>query len=238
MVQGACQAVFAPPRVGTTELLAPAWHTHVLVGSMLAVTAAGVALPQVAPPSRAAASPLAATYLTLALVNLGLLGFVCRVGLERNILARLFSQRRSGAHGLLVDVAWGAALALAIVGAENLAQWLLGLPESLAAHALMPHSASEKLAWVFLGALIGISEELVYRGYLQRQLAGLSGWLPFGVVAQALLFGIAHGEQGGWAVARFAVYALGLGWVAAARQSLLPCVLGHVAIDLLAGIGS
>jgi uncharacterized protein len=237
MVQGACQVVAVEPRpVAATSLLAPAWHTRLLVALMLAVAGAGTALGQIAGPTAVVVSPVATTYLALSTVNLGLLFYACRVGLERNILARLFSQGRYDASRLLADLACGAGAALALIGAENALQWLLGLPESVSAHALLPHSAGEKLVWVLVATLVGFSEELVYRGYLQRQLAALAGWLPFGVIAQALLFGIAHGEQGGWAVARFAGYALGLGWLSIARKSLLPCVLGHVAVDLFAGL--
>jgi len=39
-----------------------------------------------------------------------------------------------------------------------------------------------------------------------------------------------------WAVARFAVYGLLFGWVAARRQTILPCVLAHVALDVYAGV--
>jgi uncharacterized protein len=237
MVQGACQLAAIEPRpVAATAALAPLWHTRALVALMLVVAAAGTAFGHVAGAPGGVVSPGITTYLPLSIVNLGLLLYVCRIGLERNILARVFSQGRYDAPRVLVDLGWGACVALALIGTEKTLQWLFGLPESVAAHALLPRTAGEKIAWVFVAALVGLSEELVYRGYLQRQLAALSGWLPFGVVAQALLFGIAHGEQGGWAVARFAGYALGLGWLAAARKSLLPCVLAHVAVDLLAGL--
>jgi uncharacterized protein len=237
MVQGACQIVAVQPRPAVaTSLLAPPWHTRLLVALMLLVAGAGTALGHVAGPTAGIVAPVAGTYFALSIVNLGLLLYTCRIGLERNILARLFSQGRYDGARLLADLACGAGAALALIGAESALQWLLGLPESVSAHALLPHSAGEKLIWVLIATLVGFSEELVYRGYLQRQLAALAGWLPFGAVAQALLFGIAHGEQGGWAVARYAGYALGLGWLAIARKSLLPCVLGHVAVDLLAGL--
>jgi len=237
MVQGACQLAASETRpVAAISALAPPWHTRALVALMLLVAAAGTALGHDAAPLTQG-SPLATTYLPLALVNLGLLLYTCRIGLERNIFADVFSQRPHDApRALVVELAWGAGVALALMGTEKTLQWVLGLPESVAAHALLPHTVAEKLAWTLVAALVGFSEEVVYRGYLQRQLSALSGWLPFGVVAQALLFGIAHGEQGSWAVARFAGYGLGLGWLAAARKSLLPCVLGHVAVDMLAGL--
>lgn len=226
----------APPHADAIALLAPPWHTRALVGLMLIVAAAGLALGQGARPAAGATSVVATTYLPLALVNAGLLLYVCRVERGRGLFARLFSQGRYDARRVATDLACACGVAVALIAAESGLQWLLDLPESVAAHALLPHTVGEKFAWVLVAALVGFCEELVYRGYLQRQLAALSGSLPFGVVAQALLFGIAHGEQGGWAVARFALYGLGLGWLAVARKSVLPGLLGHSAVDVLAGL--
>lgn len=121
-----------------------------------------------------------------------------------------------------------------LILAENSLQTRWGMPESTAAHALLPTTASAHVAWFCVAALVGLSEELVYRGYLQRQLGAASGQPLVGIVAQALLFGIAHGEQGPWAVARFAAYAVALGGLAAARKSLVPGILCHVALDCYA----
>jgi membrane protease YdiL (CAAX protease family) len=112
------------------------------------------------------------------------------------------------------------------------------MPESLFAHALLPNLPGEKAGWALLSVVIGGSEELVYRGYLRQQLQALSGsgWLA--VLLQALLFGIAHGAQGQWAVARFAVYGALWGWLAQRRRSIVPCVLCHVGLDVYAGLAS
>jgi hypothetical protein len=47
---------------------------------------------------------------------------------------------------------------------------------------------------------------------------------------------MAAGEQGAWAVGRFAIYALVLGWVAVTRKSLIPWVVCHVTVDCCAGL--
>ena len=218
------------------RLLAPLWHTRVLVGLMLVVALTGAIVAQVAQTSRAVTSPIASLYLPLTIVNLGLCAYVCRVGLERSLFAQLFSQGRYDGRRLLADLAWAGAFTFALIRAENGLQLAFGLPESAAAHALVPITAGEKSVWALVAALVGFSEELVFRGYLQRQLAALSGSVLFGVAAQALLFGIAHGEQGAATVARFAVYAFAFGWLSVARKSLMPCVLAHVAIDWCAGL--
>lgn len=241
MVQRACHE--APTRdLGsrwrqTAGLLAPAWHTRALVALLLAVAATGLLLDPALLQAPSTHLPVVRAYVPLVLANLMLCAYASGVGLKRNLLLELWGRSRAGKRAWLLDLAAGVGLALALVAAESSLQRLLGLPESLAAHALMPRSLGEKLAWVAVAAVVAFTEELVYRGYLQRQLTALSGWLPLGVLAQALLFGIAHGEQGAAAVARFACYGFVLGWIVAWRKSLLPGVLAHALVDWFAAAG-
>jgi len=224
--------LLAPPAA-----LAPLWHTRALVLLLLTGAALGSALAPQAAVATDHASRLAGCYLPLLVMNVSFLLYVSRFGLARSIFGDLLGTRRDLTVGALGNLAWGAALVIGVLAAENLLQSLIGFPDSAAAHALVPSSGIEKLCWLGLAAVVGLSEELVYRGYLQRQLAALTGRLGLGIALQALLFGIAHGQQGAWAVARFAVYALAFGWVAARRRTLLPCVLAHIALDLCAGLG-
>jgi membrane protease YdiL (CAAX protease family) len=76
----------------------------------------------------------------------------------------------------------------------------------------------------------------VYRGYLRVQLGAFTGRPSLGVLLQALLFGIAHLEQGAANAARLGIYGIGLGAVARWRRSLLPVIVCHVAIDVLSGL--
>ncbi len=90
--------------------------------------------------------------------------------------------------------------------------------------------------WAAVAVSVGFCEEVVFRGYLQRQFEGFWGkpWLAVGL--QALLFGVAHGEQGASAVARAALYGVGFGALARWRRSLLPGVLCHAWTDLASGL--
>jgi uncharacterized protein len=216
--------------------VAPYWHTRALVLLLLAVAATGTALEARPELAAGSATQLGARYLPLLVVNLSLSLYVLWFGLRRGVHWQLFGIGR-GTGSALGDLAWATALAVGVIGAENALQTLLGLPESAASHALVPASGVARLCWLGLVPVVGLSEELVYRGYLQRQLAALTGQVWLGVTLQALLFGVAHGEQGGAAVARFALYGLAFGWVAQKRRTLLPCVLCHVALDIAAGFG-
>jgi uncharacterized protein len=236
MVQVACQRADAQPStIDRARLLAPLWHTQTLVALMLAVAVTGTVRGTEAQAIAAAPASWSA-YVPLMIVNAGLSLYVVRVGLPRSIFGALFSQGSYDKRRLLGDLASAGVLAVLLLTAENGFQALLGVPASTAAHALLPATFGARLAWFWVAALVGLSEELVYRGYLQRQLGAMSGQVPFGIVVQAMLFGIAHGEQGPWAVARFALYAVVLGWVTTARRSLLPSVMCHIAIDWYAAL--
>jgi membrane protease YdiL (CAAX protease family) len=212
----------------------PAWHTQLLLCLLLVVPVAGICLGSKATPD-ATSSKLASAYLPLLLVNVGLVAYVARCGLGRSIFWQLVGERPR-ARSLLVEGAWALGLLAALIAAENLLNSLQVLPESVAAHTLVAASPLEKACWLIVAVAVGFSEELVYRGYLRQRLTTLTNSASFGVCAQAMLFGVAHGEQGSWAVARFALYALGFGWVAYRRGSIWACALCHVALDAYAGL--
>jgi membrane protease YdiL (CAAX protease family) len=179
---------------------------------------------------------LVGSYVPLLLVNVALLLYAGGVGLRLPVFRPLVG--RIGAPALGRALAWGTALTAFVLASEGVLQTWLGMPESLTAHALLPRGLGEKASWVVLATLIGCAEEVVYRGYLRRQLTALSGNRAFAVLMQALLFGVAHGEQGPWAVARFAAYGIAFGYVAERERSILPCVVCHVGLDVYAGLAA
>jgi len=203
-------------------LLAPL--TSVLVG------------PPPTPFTSSGQAQLTQLYLPLLLVNAAFVAYVSRLGLGRSIFWQLFGQRFREPGQVLADVSWGLALAGALLAFDAMLQYLAGWPESLASHALLPQTTGAKLCWLGLASLIGLGEELVYRGYLQQQFTALTGSVAGGIVVQSLLFGIAHGEQGPLTVVRFTGFALALGCMARQRRGLLGVVACHCALDLYAGL--
>jgi uncharacterized protein len=93
------------------------------------------------------------------------------------------------------------------------------------------------IVWSALSVSAGICEEVVFRGYFQRQLTAISGSPGLAILVQALLFGIAHGYQGVGAVTRIVVYGLALGLLAQWRGNIRAGILAHAAWDILAGLG-
>jgi membrane protease YdiL (CAAX protease family) len=101
---------------------------------------------------------------------------------------------------------------------------------------LLPKDATESVLWVAVSIAAGVSEEIVYRGYLQRQLWALGGSLPLAIVFQSLIFAAGHAYQGWRAAAITGVYGLGFGLLAAWRRSIIPGAIAHTFIDLIGGL--
>ena len=221
---------------GTCHELAPRWHTALLVTLMLAVAVTGTILMlrgDAVPGAAGAVGPGFTAYLPMIVVQLGLVVYVVRVGRSRTVLVELLGRGWGRPARALVDGLLAAALWLVILGGELAWRAAFGAHAAL---AMLPRSLGEKLGWVVVATVVGVSEEIVYRGYLQTQLAGFGKHIAIGISAQAVLFGIAHAAQGGGAVVRFAVYGVLFGLLAFKRQSLWPGILCHVWTDVASGV--
>ena len=82
----------------------------------------------------------------------------------------------------------------------------------------------------------GFCEELIYRGYLQRQFTALTHSVAGGIVLQAIAFALSHGYQGWRFVLLIAVLAAMLGLLANWRRSLRPGMIAHALQDGITGI--
>jgi membrane protease YdiL (CAAX protease family) len=229
----------APQRHSCDRELAPAWHTAVLVGVILLVAGSGALLTYYRPSSplvSVGASRIASIYLPAIAAQWGLVVYVCRVGRGRSRLASLlgessWSARQAAADLGLASMAWLAIMAINAVTAKNLP---IGTAASLA--SILPRTPREHLAWVPFAVSTGFCEEVVYRGYLQRQFRTFLGHTGLAVLLQAALFGIAHAHQGGSAMVRVAISGIALGALAEWRRSLRPGILGHAWTNLASGL--
>jgi membrane protease YdiL (CAAX protease family) len=105
------------------------------------------------------------------------------------------------------------------------------------ASRLMPRNLTEALAFVALVGTVSLCEELLYRGFafaVFKELGG--GSASVAVVGSSALFAAGHLYQGRRGVA--STFVLGL-LLAGARNwsgSLLPSIVAHMAVDLVAGL--
>jgi len=102
---------------------------------------------------------------------------------------------------------------------------------------LAPANGREIAAWALLCLIVGFSEELVFRGYLQRQFIGWSrGRVAWGVLASAVIFGGAHAYQGVRSMVLIAVFGALFSVLAVYRRSLRAGMIAHSWHDLIFGL--
>ncbi|HLW52970.1 MAG TPA: CPBP family intramembrane glutamic endopeptidase [Candidatus Angelobacter sp.] len=82
----------------------------------------------------------------------------------------------------------------------------------------------------------GFFEEVIFRGYLQRQIGNVSGRIWVGITASAVLFGAAHGYQGWRMMIVIAVFGAFFGILAHFRRSLRPGIIAHAIQDAYSGV--
>jgi hypothetical protein len=101
---------------------------------------------------------------------------------------------------------------------------------------LAPVTGLEMILFLVLSISAGICEELVFRGYLQQQCARLGGGVWVGVVVSALVFGGAHGYEGVAGVLLISAYGAMFGVLALWRRGLRTGMIAHAWHDTLSGI--
>jgi membrane protease YdiL (CAAX protease family) len=238
--QGACQALGHETELQLKEgALAPRWHTATLVALMLAVAITGTLLQRHGSPpvsvAPAVGSRFLSQYLPILSVNWGLLLYVSRLFRTRNALPDLLEAHWQSWARAAVDLTLALGACLVILLLQVLYTRHFGVGRSAAVSALLPSTGAERLSWVLVAVSVGFCEEVVFRGYLQTQLAAFTGSASVGIALQAALFGIAHAEQG-WNMAPcIAGYGVIFGVLARVRRSLWPGIASHIAIDLLSG---
>jgi membrane protease YdiL (CAAX protease family) len=101
---------------------------------------------------------------------------------------------------------------------------------------LAPHGALELTLWICMSTVAGFVEEIVFRGYFQRQFSTLlrNAWI--GMLASAAVFGLAHGYEGRQRMFLIFVFGAMFGTLAILRKSLRPGMMAHAWHDSFEGI--
>jgi membrane protease YdiL (CAAX protease family) len=251
----------APPE---TISIAPVWHTVVLIVAILTVSLVGVYRhPGGAGVSAVNRLP---TYGVTALLELVLIGWVAFGVRLRGISIRSLFGKMAGGFGSIVADAgiailfWmGSLMALATLAMMWMSieaaithrpipiptgpsgkTTLPRLPEDQAARAvaqLAPANGKEIACWLLLCMLVGVAEELVFRGYLQQQFtAWTRGAAAGGVVFSAVMFGAAHGYEGARAMFLLTVFGALFSLLALFRRNLRAGIFAHSWHDAIAGL--
>jgi hypothetical protein len=140
-----------------------------------------------------------------------------------------------GSRSITLDILFGAlGFAAANLVAASL-KVALGNTDANTAF-LLPRGLADSTLWVLLSCTAGVSEEIVFRGYLQQQFSRLTRSVSAGIALQTLLFGLVHAYQGPASIAITGSYGLMLGILAWWRGNVRAGVLAHAATDIVGGL--
>ena len=225
-------------RAPARRLLAPWWHTGLLVALLLVASVSG---------SRGR-HPLAShSKLPQYLWNIGWEWFLLAVswlGFRHRIrLRELIGGRWKRSEDLLLDVVyagvfWVIALLVLGTGAKLMHLDQAGKLEALRKQLgfLTPGSGLELAVWFGVSATAGFCEEIIFRGYLQLQFAALTRSMFAGIVLSAMIFGASHGYEGVARMLLIGIYGLMFGMLAWWRRTLRTGMMAHAWHDAISGV--
>ena len=241
--------------------VAPVWHTAALIAFILALSIAGAYRnPGAVDPARVHRLQTYGVTAVLEAVMVGWVAFGLRL---RKIPVRsLFGAVPGNLRSIALDagiaiVFWiGSMSALGTVAlfwmsveaaiTHRLPQMQAGrmIPpspsEQHAVHAVLrlaPSNGTEIACWILLCLLVGVAEELVFRGYLQKQFtAWARGAAAVGVALSAITFGAAHGWEGVRSMFMLTIFGVFFSLLALFRRSLRAGILAHGWHDAFMGL--
>ena len=227
-----------PPAPATdSRLLAPWWHTVLLIAVLLFASLSGTR----------GRHPLAAhsklpQYLWGMTWEWILLAFTW-LGIRKRITLRdLIGGRWASMEDFYLDVVYAGAFwicAMFVLGAGaklfhlDQAAKIEGLRKQLG--FLTPGNRLELTVWFCLSATAGFCEEIMFRGYLQRQFAAVTHSMLAGVLLSAVVFGASHGYEGAARMVLIGLFGLMFGLLAWWRKSLRPGMMAHAWHDAFSG---
>ena len=215
--------------------VAPAWHTVMVLAILLGVSLAGAV--------NHSLSPLGGHlgrlpgYALVMLFEWLIVAFIWFGVSRRDIrMADLIGGKWPRAVDFFRDL--GIAVGFLIVSGlvlNGLSHLFKATPNQ-AIRNLLPETPAEKIVFLLLAVTAGFCEELIFRGYLQRQFAAWTRASAGGIILQGITFGLGHGYQGWKYMAIIAVFGTLFGLLVYWRRSLLPGMLAHFLQDGVGGL--
>jgi membrane protease YdiL (CAAX protease family) len=132
-----------------------------------------------------------------------------------------------------------AALALGAVLVVGELSWRSRSPqerERLWVRRILPHTPTERRAWIVVAAGAALAEEVAYRGVFVAFAAAATGSLLVAVIASAIAFAVVHAPQGAAGIGYVFVIALVHQALVSVTGTLVPAIAVHCAYDVLAGL--
>jgi len=220
-------------------LIAPVWHTIVLVAFLCIPLISGFIVQHQKTPNNqifASHSVVMMRFYIPVIIYEWFLVLLVWFGIRgRGMTVRkLIGGRWSNAKDIAVDIGLGLLMVITMLIVGAALGWVLGPGHAKATTVILPQGGIELAVWLLVSFTAGVVEEFVCRGYLQTQLAGMGLPVTAAIFAQAVIFSIGHIYEGVNAVIVITVYAVLFGLLAWWRKSLRPGMIGHFCFDFLA----
>jgi membrane protease YdiL (CAAX protease family) len=222
-----------PPRKSSDPGIAPPWHTALVLFALFAVSLLGAHIDM---RSRFGVGGRLPSYLFVIVFEWATVAFIVWGLHRRDIgLSDVIGGRWTRGLYVLRDAGLGIAFIVIFGGAVQILTHVLEAAPPPRMLEMLPQTPFELIAWVFVSLTGGFCEEVIFRGYLQRQFSALTHSVVIGIVLQALVFGMAHGYQGWKLMSLIALYGACFGVLAHWRRSLRPGIIGHALQDTAGG---
>jgi membrane protease YdiL (CAAX protease family) len=228
-----------PPIPDTTpKPIAPWWHTAALV-ALLALTTtfthhrAATKLVTEAPRIPQYIASIAMEWVLLGLVIAGIYR-------KREFFVMAFRNR---ATTLLQSIGFGflvyimGFIAIALTGAALYFTPLFHKRNEAVILAIAPHTPLEFFVWFLVSLTAGMTEEIIFRGYLTQQLSAWTRSPIAAIFVAALLFGSVHLYEGLGAIVPLAALAVVYGFVVRYyKGDLRAVVIAHTLQDFIVAL--
>lgn len=213
----------------------PAWHTVVVLAVLFAASAISYRFQGLERINIPGLSDRLSSYLTVIGEEWLIVVFVWWALRKAGVSVKeLIVGTRKGATALLEDVAFAFVFLVGWAGVAAVTAVLLNLPPSAGARAVIPKTGVEAVTFFLLACTAGFCEELIFRGYLQRQFRLWTASMVAGIVIQGITFGLSHGYEGYKFMSLIALEGCCLGLMARWRGSLRTVMIAHAIQDSLA----
>jgi membrane protease YdiL (CAAX protease family) len=236
-----------PPALAETlksnrpEPVASYFHTLALLVIMFASIGVGFALQRNSTASGSAAAPghpnLIPSFLESLAFDWGIFSYAW-IGARQHggNLLTLGAGRWSSVRDVLRDLTVATPFWVIWEAAAHLAATLLGPSHTGTIQAWIPPRGILELGlWIVVSGSAGFCEEVVFRGYLQRQFSALTRSTWVGVLGQAIVFGMIHPFKGWRFVVLVSILGVLYGLLAVWRKDLKPGMLAHGWSDVWEG---
>jgi membrane protease YdiL (CAAX protease family) len=134
-----------------------------------------------------------------------------------------------------VDIAIAVPFLFVWEGTASLMHRLVDSVQTATTPYQAPSGFVEVSLWILVSLAAGIGEEIIFRGYLQKQFQAASRSIVVAVILQGLVFGLLHTYEGWKQVMIIAPLGILYGALAAWRKNLRANMIAHTVSDLWEG---